>query len=64
MSYFGHASATNSGFEINLDEAVNWGNNGKYPVMLANSCYNGNIFQQSNSKSEEFVQVANLGAIS
>jgi hypothetical protein len=63
MSYFGHASATNSGFEINLDEAVNWGNNGKYPVMLVNSCYNGNIFQQSNSKSEEFVQVANLGAI-
>ena len=63
MSYFGHASGTNSGFEINLDDAANWDNQGKYPVMLVNSCYNGNIFQATNSKSEEFVQVANYGAI-
>ncbi len=63
MTYFGHASPTNSGFEINLDEASNWGNTGKYPLMLVNSCYNGNIFQLGNSKSEEFVQVADLGAI-
>lgn len=63
MSYFGHSSSTNSGFEINLDEPSNWNNNGKYPLMLVNSCYNGNIFQLSQSKSEEFVQVANYGAI-
>jgi len=63
MSYFGHASGTSSGFEINLDEPANWNNQGKYPVMLVNSCYNGNIFQWTNSKSEEFVQVANHGAI-
>lgn len=63
MSYFGHASATSSGFEINLDDPANWNNQGKYPIMLVNSCYNGNIFQLSNSKSEDFVQVANYGAI-
>lgn len=63
MSYFGHASPTSSGFEINLDEPANWGNTGKYPLMLVNSCYNGNIFQLGNSKSEEFVQIADLGAI-
>ena len=63
MSYLGHSSATNSGFEINLDDPLNWNNTGKYPLMLVNSCYNGNIFQLSNSKSEEFVQVANYGAI-
>lgn len=63
MSYFGHSSATNSGFEINLDEPENWNNTGKYPLMLVNSCYNGNIFQLSNSKSEQFVQVPNYGAI-
>jgi hypothetical protein len=63
MSYFGHASPTNSGFEINLDEPANWGNYGKYPLMLVNSCYNGNIFQLGNSKSEDFVQIADLGAI-
>jgi hypothetical protein len=63
MSYFGHSSSTGSGFEINLDQPTNWNNTGKYPMMLVNSCYNGNIFQLALSKSEEFVQVANYGAI-
>lgn len=63
MTYFGHSNATTSGFEINLDEPQNWNNNGKYPLMLVNSCYNGNIFQPNNSKSEEFVQLPNAGAI-
>ena len=63
LNYFGHASSTNSGFEINLDEPANWNNAGKYPLMLVNSCYNGNIFQYDNSKSEEFVQIPNAGAI-
>ncbi|GAB5418310.1 MAG: hypothetical protein Crog4KO_15860 [Crocinitomicaceae bacterium] len=63
MTYFGHASGTNSGFEINLDDPGNWGNSERYPVMFVNSCYNGNVFQSSISKSEEFVQVANSGAI-
>jgi hypothetical protein len=63
MSYFGHFTGSNSGFEINLDEPSNWNNQGKYPVMLVNSCYNGNIFQQIRSNSEEFVQIADLGAI-
>ncbi len=63
MSYLGHNSPTTSGFEVNLDEPINWNNNGKYPVMLVNSCYSGNIFQVSNSKSELFVQPAGYGAI-
>jgi len=63
MSYFGHFSSNESGFEINLDEPGNWNNSGKYPVMLVNSCYNGNIFQLDKSSSEEFVQIPNLGAI-
>ncbi len=63
MNYFGHASPTNSGFEINLDDPANWSNSGKYPLMLVNSCYNGNVFQTTTSKSEEFVQIPNAGAI-
>ncbi len=63
MTYFGHATGTNSGFEINLDDAGNWNNQDRYPVMYVNSCYNGNVFQSSVSKSEEFVQVGNSGAI-
>ncbi len=63
ITFFGHAAATNSGFEINIDEPTNWNNSGKFPVMLTNSCYNGNIFQSGVSKSEEFVNANNSGAI-
>jgi hypothetical protein len=63
VTYFGHASSTESGFEINIDNPGNWNNMGKYPVMLTNSCYNGNIFQSNRSKSEEFVNIPDYGAI-
>lgn len=63
MTYFGHNSSNTSGFEINLDNPVNWNNQGKYPVMFVNSCYNGNIFQYLNSRSEDFVQIPTVGAI-
>lgn len=63
ITYFGHALSTTSGFEINIDEVSNWENQGKYPLMLVNSCYNGNIFQVTTSNSEEFVQIPNKGAI-
>ncbi len=63
MSYFGHSTGTSSGFEINLDEPQNWNNNKKYPVMIVNSCYNGNIFQVGTSKSEDFVLIPDYGAI-
>lgn len=63
MTYFGHSSSTTSGFEVNLDEPSNWNNTGKYPLMIVNSCYNGNLFQLTPSKSEEFVRVPNFGAI-
>lgn len=64
MTYYGHKGISSSGFEINLDEVQNWNNQGKYPLMIANSCYNGDIFQPGlNSSSEYFVNAPNLGAI-
>ena len=63
ISFFGHAAPTNTGFEINLDEPSNWNNYGKYPLIITNSCYNGNIFQSGTSKSEAFVNIPNNGAI-
>jgi len=63
MTFFGHSSATQSGFDINLDEPQYWNNYQKYPVLLANSCYNGNLFQGSQSKSEQFVLTPNAGVI-
>ena len=63
ISFFGHAAPTASGFEINIDEPGNWNNQGKYPLIISNSCYNGNIFQSGSSKSEDFVNIPNSGAI-
>jgi len=63
ITFFGHAAPTASGFEINIDEPSNWNNQGKYPLIISNSCYNGNIFQSGSSKSEDFVNIPNSGAI-
>ena len=63
MNFFGHAAASNNGFEINIDEPSNWNNFGKYPIVIGNSCYNGNIFKTGNSTSENFVNIPNEGAI-
>lgn len=63
MNFFGHAAASNNGFEINIDDPSNWNNHGKYPVVIGNSCYNGNIFKTGNSTSENFINIPNEGAI-
>ena len=63
MNFFGHASSSISGFDVNLDEPQNWDNQGRYPLLIANSCYNGNIFQSASTKSEQFVLTPNAGVI-
>lgn len=63
ISFFGHAAATTTGFELNIDEPSNWNNAGRCPIVLTNSCYNGNIFQSGTSKSEQFVNTPDFGAI-
>jgi hypothetical protein len=64
MTYYGHKGIGTSGFEINLDDVQNWNNTGKYPLMIVNSCYNGDIFQSGlNSSSEYFVNAKNVGPI-
>lgn len=64
MTYYGHKGVGDAGFEINLDDVQNWNNTGKYPLMLVNSCYNGDIFQPGlGSSSEYFVNAHNVGAI-
>lgn len=64
MTYYGHYGVGGNGFEINLDDVDTWGNQGRYPLMIANSCFNGNIFEAGlNSSSEYFVGAPNSGAI-
>lgn len=62
MSFFGHGSIT--GFDQNIDEPNTFSNKGKYPLLIANSCYSGNIFTfYQNSASESWVLIPEKGTI-
>jgi hypothetical protein len=63
MTFFGHGSAA-SGFDQNIDEPIAYNNSGKYPLIIANSCYTGNIHLNGKaSKSEDWILLADKGAI-
>ena len=62
MTFFGHASS--DGFDQNIDDPINWNNQGKYPFLLGNGCYAGDIYQPTSiSNSEEFVLFPQRGTI-
>lgn len=65
MTFFGHGSGNN--FDVSVDNPSEWGNEyeGKYPLVIANSCYSGNIHRLTStpSISEEYVLTPNEGAI-
>ncbi len=61
MTFFGHANG--SGFDINIDQPENYDNFEKYPLILASSCYTGNIHTASLSNSEKFVLIPEKGSI-
>ncbi len=62
MTFFGHASST--GFDQNIDAPESYSNQGRYPLLIGNSCYTGNIHLASGqSASERFVLAANRGVI-
>ncbi|MCK9612793.1 MAG: C25 family cysteine peptidase [Bacteroidales bacterium] len=61
MTFFGHAGSI--GFDNSLDHPSEYDNYGKYPFILANSCYSGDIFLNWSTTSEEFVLIENKGSI-
>lgn len=61
MTFFGHAAGV--GFDLSIDHPSEYNNYGRYPFMIANSCFAGDIFNTSISSSEEFVLIANKGTI-
>jgi len=63
MTFFGHSSV--SGFDQNIDDPQNWQNgNGKYPFLLGNACYTGDIHQPTAvSASENFTLIDGKGVI-
>ncbi|MFB6257886.1 MAG: C25 family cysteine peptidase [Flavobacteriales bacterium] len=62
MTFFGHASG--SGFDQSIDDPQAYDNSGRYPLLIANACYSGDIHQPtSNSTSEKFVLADQRGTI-
>ncbi|NLF43843.1 MAG: hypothetical protein GX587_14210 [Bacteroidales bacterium] len=61
MTFFGHAAGI--GFDISIDNPSEYSNYGKYPFLVANSCYAGDIFNTGQNSSEEFVLLENKGTI-
>lgn len=53
MTFFGHASGT--GFDVYVDDPAEYQNRGKYPLVIANSCFSGDLFQAYETTSEKFV---------
>lgn len=64
LNFFGHAAGI--GFDISIDNPSEYNNLGKYPFLIANSCFAGDIYQSNNgivNSSEAFVLIRDKGAI-
>lgn len=61
MTVFGHGSG--QGFDQNIDDPENYTNVDKHPIVIANSCLTGDIFQGSSLLSERFVLTQNKGSV-
>jgi len=61
MTFFGHAAGI--GFDMSIDYPGEYSNYGKYPFLVANSCFAGDLFAGAISSSEEFVLIAEKGVI-
>jgi hypothetical protein len=62
MTFYGHSS--NQSFDFDLNDPTEFNNKGKYPVLLSNSCYTGDIYQvDTASLSERYVLTKDKGAI-
>lgn len=62
MVFFGHASG--SGFDQSIDHPSLFDNQGKYPLIVANSCYSGDIFADNDyNVSKIWTFTENRGSI-
>lgn len=61
MTIFGHGSG--QGFDQNIEEPEDLTNEGKYPLVVVNSCLSGDIFQTTPLISERYVLADRRGAI-
>lgn len=61
MTFFAHAGG--STFDITTDDPENYNNENKYPIIIANSCFVGDIHVPAFQYSERFIFLENKGAI-
>ncbi len=61
MTFIAHASGTS--FDISTDLPENYRNKGRYPIVLANSCFVGDIHSPDRLISEDFLLLPEKGAI-
>lgn len=61
MTFFGHASGT--GFDQSIDDWSNYNPQGRYPFLLANSCYAGDFHDAGMSSSETYTFLNHNGVI-
>ena len=61
ITFFGHSSTSDLDFDIEPENFKNV--DGKYPFMLTNGCFVGNIFGEGDSYSERFVLLPKKAAI-
>ncbi|MBZ0206721.1 MAG: hypothetical protein K8H89_10390 [Flavobacteriales bacterium] len=62
MTFYAHAFG--GGFDITIDVPTNYQWHGKFPTILGNSCYTGNLHLYDGvSSSEQFVLHENAGAV-
>lgn len=62
LNFFGHS--TGNTFDQNIDHPSQFNNKGKYPLLLANSCFSGDIFTALDfGISESWVLIPDKGAI-
>lgn len=65
MTFFAHAAGV--GFDMSIDNPEEYANDGKYPFLIGNSCYAGDIFRydegDNTSSSMRFTFLANKGTI-
>lgn len=61
INFFGHGSIT--GFDQAVDNPDLYNNKDRYPFVIANSCYSGNLHDGQRSVSEHFVTAKQKGSI-
>jgi len=61
MTFYGHAAGTS--FDISTDDPENYNNKDRYPVVLAQSCFVGDIHTTSRLLNERFVLTPDKGSI-